>query len=120
MFHCVRFNQAKTLFLFDNKDFRHRIVKIGYCPKCKKTVVEVFEERKADGKVFYEQKSGYEAINYLAKINSNVDYTSERKKEKNIPIGWKYGINIETKSGEIKQYACDFNNKKELVKSFKL
>lgn len=117
MFHCVSFKRTKMLFLFDNKDFRHRMVKVGICPKCKKKVVEIIEERKADGKVFYEQKSGYEAISYLAKITSNVDYTSEKKREKNIPIGWKFGINIETKSGEIKQYACDFNNNKELIKT---
>lgn len=115
MLHCVSFRHNKVYFLFDNKDFRHRYILIGYCPKCKKTIAEVHEERKADGKLFVEQKSGAEAISYLARIVTNIDYSTEKKKEKNVPIGWKFGVNVQTKKG-IKQYSCDFRGKRELVK----
>lgn len=115
MYHCVSFRSNKVLFLFDNADFRHRVVRIGICPKCKRTIAELIEERKVDGKLFIDSKAGVEAINFITRIRSQVDYTDELKREKNTPIGWVFGINIETKQG-IKQYACDFNNKKELVK----
>lgn len=116
MFHCVSFKHTKILFLFDNATFRHRHIKVGYCPKCKRTVIELLEERKIDGKWFIEQKVGIDAINFLTKIRLNIDYTSEKKKEKNTPLGFLYGVNVETKSGDIKQYASDFRGTKELVK----
>ena len=116
MLHCVNFKHSKVLFLFDNSDFRHRHIKVGFCPKCKRTVIELIEERKADGKQFVETKIGVEAINFLSKIKLNIDYTSERKREKNLPLSWKYGVNVETKTGNIKQYASDFRGIKELVK----
>lgn len=116
MLHCVSFKHNKVLFLFDNASFRHRHIKVGFCPKCKRTVIELHEERKADGKYFVETKVGIEAINFLTKVQLNIDYVSEKKKELNLPIGWKYGINTISKDGTIKQYACDFRNKKELVK----
>lgn len=115
MLHCVNFKHKKVLFLFDNLSFRHRHIKVGFCPKCKRTVIELIEERKADGKQFVETKIGVEAINFLSKIRTNIDYVSEQKREKNSPMGWVFGLNIETKQG-IKQYSCDFNNKRELVK----
>lgn len=116
MLHCVSFKHSKVLFLFDNSNFRHRFIKVGYCPKCKRTVIELFEERKIDGKQFVETKSGIEAINFLAKIATNVDYSTEKKREKNLPISWRYGINIMCKNGKLKQFACDFRGTKELVK----
>lgn len=116
MFHCVSFRHNKVFFLFDNLNFRHRFIKLGYCPKCKKTVIELHEERKADGKKFVEVKAGIEAINFLSKVATNVNYTDEIKRSNNLPIGWKYGINKELKDGTIRQYASDFNDTKELIK----
>ena len=116
MLHCVSFKHSKVLFLFDNANFRHRFIKIGYCPKCKRTVIELIEERKIDGKQFIETKAGIEAINFLAKMSSNIDYSTEKKKEKNLPKGWIFGVNKENKKGEILQYATDFRNTKELIK----
>ena len=117
MFHCVSFRHNKTLFLFDNLAFRHRFIKLGYCPKCRKTIIELHEERKADGKKFVEVKAGIEAINFLAKIATNINYTDEIKRDRNLPIGWKYGVNIQLKDGTVRQYASDFNNNKELIKT---
>jgi hypothetical protein len=115
MLHCVNFKHNKVLFLFDNSTFRHRYIKVGYCPKCKRTVIELHEERKIDGKIFVEQKVGVEAINFLAKARTNIDYVSGKNKEKNFPIGWVFGVNVETKQG-IKQYSSDFKGNKELIK----
>lgn len=116
MLHCVSFKHSKVLFLFDNSSFRHRYIKVGFCPKCKRTVIELFEERKVDGKQFVETKTGIEAINFLSKINNNIDYSTERKREKNLPISWRFGVNVQNKNGTIKQYASDFRGTKELVK----
>ena len=116
MFHCVKFFHFKIIYLFDSPSFRHRTITIGVCPKCGKLIAELKEERKADGKTFVDIKSGIEAHNFLKKIETQINYSWERKKEKNLPIGWKFGINIETKAGEIKQYASDFRGNKELVK----
>ena len=80
--------------------------------------MEIIEQRKVDGKTFTEQKSGAEAISFIARITSQVDYSDERKKERNLPKGWKYGINKES-NGRIIQYACDFRGNKELVKEMK-
>lgn len=117
MFHCTKFFHFKIIYLFDSPSFRSRYIKVGVCPKCGKLIAELHEERKADGKEFIDIKSSFDAINFLKKIETQTNYSWERKKEKNLPIGWKFGINIETKSGEIKQYASDFRGNKELVKS---
>ena len=116
MYHCSHFNKTKTMYLFDNKDFRHRIVSVGTCPKCKKLVCILSEQRKTDGLIFNTQYSGSKVNNFLKKIQTSINYLSEKKRVKNPPIGWRFGIN-KLKNGVLKQYSCDFRGNKELVKT---
>lgn len=116
MYHCSHFNKTKTMYLFDNKDFRHRIVSVGTCPKCKKLVCALSEQRKTDGLIFHTQYSGSKANSFLKKIQTSINYSNEKKRVKNPPIGWRFGIN-KLKNGILKQYSCDFRGNKELVKT---
>lgn len=75
----------------------------------------VSEQRKADGLIFHSQYAGNKANSFLNNIQTSVNYSTEKKREKNYPIGWRFGINKQ-KNGVLKQYACDFRGNKELVK----
>lgn len=119
MQHCCKFHADNIYFLEDNNMFSSRKLSIGFCPICKKPVAELTEWR-FDG-VFNKQRTA--GINANAMVNelSNQIISSindiNYKKLKSKPYGWKYGINKQTKNGNIKQYACDFYGNKELIKT---
>ena len=62
MEHCGRsFKHFDTWFLFDNKGFYKREVKLGRCPKCLKVIIEINETRKSDDRIFTQYAEGKEA-----------------------------------------------------------
>ncbi len=118
---CVQISNTEVWILKDIKGFTSRKLVYAICPICKEAVVSLIEKRTSDGKLFINNNiTGLEAVKtiyrekkrLLAKINKINTYDL---------FGWIYGSNkeIRTKNGkisQIRQYATDFSNKKQLVK----
>lgn len=125
MKHCKQeFRPFDVWYLFDNKGFYDRSLKLGKCPVCKKAIAELKETRKEDDRIFTQVEIGSEAER-LADINrGSVNYSSLEIKLKaykmTMPKSIRYGENkIITKGGKqyVRQNAVSWlNGKKEVVK----
>ncbi len=120
-YHCnKRFRHKDIWFLFDNEAFKDRQLYIATCPQCKKTIIQLFQTRKIDGKRFADKLiTGQNADKFLIRQKYNVDYTyrsiQQKKCKISQPKGLRYGQNIQLKNGKIKRVACDFNGNKEII-----
>lgn len=107
--------------LKDIKGFEQRELFVSRCDKCKQICVVIKEKRITDGKVFVNKiPKEKDALKTLARESKRIikeiidtDFSSLN--------GWVYGTNIEIKNKQgqvvqVRQYATDFNKKKELVK----
>ena len=121
--HCnLKFRADEIQFLYDNKHFIKRKLKIGRCPVCNKLVARLIETRIADGYISDVMYVKGKAESIINQLQDEVSYSSLD----NIPkpktlYGFRYGENTERvnkKTGEktITQKACDFNGNKEVVK----
>ena len=71
MKHCKQdFKPFDIWYLYDNKGFYDRLLKLGKCPVCKKPIAELRETRKEDDVIFTQFEVGSEAER-LAEINRN-------------------------------------------------
>ena len=119
MRHCCQFKADDIYYLNDTNLFTSRTLSIGFCPICKKPVAELIEYG-INGGMNKTILAGISANNLMLKCNDEIVYSIKElnyRKLKSKPFGWKYGINLETKNGKIKQYACDFYGNKELIKT---
>jgi len=120
MRHCCQFKADDIYSLKDTDIYLSRVLSIGFCPICKKPVIELVE-RGINGGINKISLSGVNANNLMLKMQKDIVYSLKElnyKKLKSKPFGWKYGVNKESNKGKIKQYACDFYGNKELVKTF--
>ena len=116
--HCCRFNADDIYYLKDTDLFTSRTLSIGFCPICKKPVAELVEYG-INGSVNKISLAGLNANNLVLGLKNEILYSIRDlnyRKLKSKPFGWKYGVNIETKDGKVKQYAYDFYGNKELIK----
>lgn len=125
--HCNRkFKSFEKWFLFNNKDFINRKLSLGTCPICKSCIVELFEVRKSDGKVYRKVFYKKDAEKVIQQVIKDVEYTSgDIKQFSKEPFGFSYGENIEIRNrkGEvikIKQKKCDFYGVKKVVRNIKI
>lgn len=120
-YHCnTRFKHKDIWFLFDNNDFKDRQLYISVCPQCKKTIIQLYQTRKLDGRRFADKLiTGQKADNFLIKHKLSVDYTYKQVQQKkckvSMPRSLRYGQNIQLKNGNIKRVACDFYGNKEVI-----
>lgn len=122
--HCTEFKASDIWFLEPNADYEDRRLQLGVCPLCNKEVGELFESRKADGFVRSVRLAGKKLLRLKKQEINNIVYSSQHINRKNFfkkTFGWVFGISssVKTKSGNVKirQYACDFFGRKELVKT---
>lgn len=102
-------------YLFDNKQFDHRIAIIGECRKCGERVVLLREQRKEDGKTFDDLQVGKKAEHIISLIMNQINYTYDDIKEKDrVPFGWKYGKAIKLKNG-YRILRSDFKGMTEVI-----
>ena len=118
MRHCCQFKPDDIYYLEDTNLYSNRTLSIGFCPICKKPVAELLEQSFTGG-INKISVSGINAQNLVIQEQNHIIYSMREvnyKKLKSKPYGWKYGINVETKNGNVRQYACDFYGNKELIK----
>jgi len=118
MRHCCQFKADDIYYLEDTELYSSRNLAVGFCPMCKRPVAELTEFNFSGG-INKTTLSGIHAQKLLQSIQKDILYSVREityKRLKSKPYGWKYGINKETKSGKVRQYACDFYGNKELVK----
>lgn len=123
MRHCCSFDALDIWYLKNNENFCRRTLYIGFCPLCKKPVIELIQQNKHTHTYSFLKKVGPKANMLTTELLPEKEYArSEVHKDKvvNLPFGWKYGINKEYKSGSngsvIKQFASDFYGNKALIK----
>lgn len=122
MRHCNSVFQAQDIwFLLDTEEQTDRKLYIANCPICnKRMALYSYLDVKAN---CYFEKYYYSGGADRIKEQLKKDVTSTMlgfKEKYKMPSGFKYGKNVEIKRGgetsEIRQYACDFNGNKILVK----
>ena len=116
------FDIIEEWILKDIKDFTNRKILTGKCRKCGRYHAFLSEERTCDGIVYtkqIEKKLVKKVLMREAKriilrkyLDNYLDFKT-----------WVYGVNkqIKNKKGnvtQIRQYASDFNNNKELVRQY--
>lgn len=119
---CARIIKPYDIwFLYDNKNFYHRRLELGVCPKCKRDICLLIETRKADGKIFTDFKRGQYAITLLDTAITQLWYRQKDTfAKKGRPYGFIYGENKEhKKDNQVVVYACDFFGNKELLSTRK-
>lgn len=122
MRHCNSvFSASDIWFLLDTEEQDERKLYIATCPICnKRMALYAYHDIKAN--CYFEQyyySGGADRIK--ERLKKDVTSTMLGFKEKyKMPSGFKYGKNVEIKRGgetsEIRQYACDFNGNKILIK----
>ncbi len=111
----------KVWYLQDIKNFTERELFIVKCNKCRSITVALKEVRISDRKVFVNKiESEVQALKTIAREGKRV-IKEVISSDSNTLNGWVYGTNIEIKNKQgqvvqVRQYATDFNKKKELVK----
>lgn len=122
MRHCNSvFSASDIWYLLDTEEQDERKLYIANCPICnKRMALYYYHDIKAN---CYFEKYYYSGGAERIKERVKKDVTSTMLGFKNkykMPSGFKYGKNVEIKRGgktsEIRQYACDFNGNKILVK----
>ena len=107
--------------LKDIPDFKNRQLAVGKCDKCGAYVVSLVEERIADNVLYTDNKMNAEkALKVLkreAKRTLNRLYITNNRSLN----GWIYGHNVQirNKKGKVtqlRQYASDFKDKRQIVK----
>ena len=119
MRHCCQFRADEIYYLKDNNIYTTRVLSIGFCPICKRPVAELIEYSFA-GSENRVVLSGIHAQYLMYQLQGDILYSSgdvHYRKIKSKPYGWKYGVNKETGTGKVKQYACDFYGNNELIKT---
>lgn len=102
-------------YLFDNKQFDHRVAILGKCRKCDENIVLLKEQRKNDGKIFYDLQVGKKASHIIDLIIHQINYTYNDIKEQScVPFGWKYGKAVKLKNG-YRILRSDFKGNTELI-----
>lgn len=86
--HCnQKFKPYEVWYLYDNKGFYERSLKLGKCPVCKKEIAELHEKRKDDDKVFTQLAIGKEKVSRLTNLNITcVNYSSQDLKTKKCKV----------------------------------
>lgn len=108
-------------YLENIKGFEQRELFIEKCPNCRRITVVLKEVGILDKKIFFNKiKSETDALKTMARENKRI-IKEVITSDINFLKGWIYGSNkeIRTKNGkisQIRQYATDFSNKKQLVK----
>ena len=126
--HCNNdFKTYDVWFLYDNAGFKKRRLLLGRCPVCKKDVVSLVEERKADGKIYVQTETGANAVklidNAIAKDDVIYSESSLKIKQGNgAPCGLCYGDSkeIHNNKGEvigIRINRVDWYGQKETIQS---
>ena len=122
---CIACNKQlknyKVWYLSDVKEFKDRELFILKCPHCRNITVALKEVRIADNKQFVDKiQTEVEALKTIVRENKRVikEVISSDNSSLN---GWIYGVNKELRNrkGEIvqiRQYASDFKQNKNLVK----
>lgn len=117
-------DKVEVWFLKDIGDFESRKLVKGVCPKCHRPVITLIEKRIDDKQVFIDKNiSGNDAVKILNRERKRAICKYFKVPAVDI-TGWIYGHNVQIKNkkGEItqiRQYAADFNGKKNLVKTIK-
>ena len=115
MYHCIKFQADEVYCLEDNEICTNRILSVGFCPVCSKPVAELTEYT-FNGGLNKTTVSGLAAQVMMDSLKKSILRPANIRIKKSKPYGWKYGINKESKSGKVMQYACDFYGNKELIK----
>ena len=126
MRHCNSVFKAEDIwYLLDKDNTTKRKMFLANCPICNKEMV-LYEHFDNDTQEYY-QKYYYSggAVRIKQRLKKEVTSTMLGFRDKyKAPSGFKYGKNVEVKrNGEIvaiKQYACDFNGNKILVKRIEI
>ena len=113
-------DSVKIWLLKDTKDFTDRKLIINNCQKCGNRKVALYQKRMFDNRIYINEYQGAEAVKTIARETRRLDSEYFSTSKSGI-IGWIFGINkeIKAKNGKItqvRQYASDFNGKRELVK----
>ena len=122
MRHCNSVFQAQDIwYLLDTEDKTDRKLYIANCPICNKRMA-LYSYLDIKGNFYFEKyfySGGADKIKERLKKDVTATMLGFRDKYK-APSGFKYGKNVEVKRNgetiEIRQYACDFNGNKILVK----
>lgn len=124
MRHCCSFDALDIWYLKDDDIFCNRVLYIGFCPQCKKPVIELSQQNKSSHVHTFIKKIGPKASEFAKElIKEKVYALSDINKNKftTKPYGWRYGVNKEIKLANgttiIKQYAKDFYGNKTLIKN---
>lgn len=124
--HCgQKIKEQESWFLTNTDKCKDRILHIGICPNCLKTLSLLIETDRITNHTYRILKTGKKAEKDIELCKLDKLYTAhDIKVKKGKPCGWVYGENIEihNSSGEvieIRQRACDYYGQKELVKSIK-
>ena len=125
MRHCNSVFKAEDIwFLVDNDKEIKRKLYLANCPICQKEIVVYFSVDIKTKNIFEKYYYSGGARKIKQRFKNDIAATMLGFKEKyKMPSGFKYGINKEIKrNGKvlgIKQYACDFQGNKILVKKIK-
>ena len=125
MRHCNSVFKAQDIwFLADRENLIKRKLYIASCPICQKEIA-VYSYFDSSKNILFEKayySGGAAKIKQAFKKETVATMLGFRHKYK-MPSGFKYGINKEIKRGgkvvEIRQFACDFQGNKILVKQIK-
>lgn len=124
MRHCCSFDALDIWYLKNDDIFCNRVLYIGFCPHCKKPVIELIQQNKKSHAYSLLKKVGLTAHSFAKKLISEKIYARSdiyKKKFKTQPFGWKYGVNkeifIDSGKSLIKQYSSDFYGNKTLIKT---
>ncbi len=124
MRHCCAFDALDIWYLKNDDKFCNRVLYIGFCPHCKKPVLELIQQNKETHTYSFLKKIGPKASSYAKELIPQKLYARSdvyKNKYTSMPFGWRYGVNKEIKLAQgvsvIRQYASDFYGNKALVKS---
>lgn len=120
MQHCCSFDADDFWYLKSDDKFSNRTVYLGVCPICNKPVIELVQQNKFSRVYLNIRKSGKYANDFAIKLLPDRIYSKKhifRKKIKNSPYRWRYGLNKTNKSGTHLQISADFFGNTELIKT---
>lgn len=115
MFHCTKFKSYNTWYLDSIDNFEKRVLKFGVCPVCSKLVVELIEVRKTDNETFCDRATGERLKKIVDRERLRLQFQARDSYIKKTLYGWRYGLNLQDKKGNLKQYAVDFYGTKNLI-----
>ncbi len=118
IFCCGAYHRAdETLLLPPDFRYKNKKLEILTCPNCGCVKAELtrFNIEKQKDEVYKPKRK--KAKKFIEEIKKGNWKIFKEKYGTRGNAGFVYGINIESKTGEILQYSVDFNGTKKLVKT---